>query len=66
MVRFDLLVLLGFLVNFKIWHGMASYIVHLNEVCPQHYPPSVIRFVLVGFLLTFTFGRGVTACIHVQ
>lgn len=38
-VRLDLLVLLGFLVNFKIWHGMASYIVHLNEVCPQHYPP---------------------------
>lgn len=57
-VRFDLLVLLGFLVNFKIWHGMASYIVHLNEVCPQHYPPSVIRFVLVGFSFNFYFWQG--------
>lgn len=27
-VRFDLLVLLSFLVNFKIWHGMACYKLH--------------------------------------
>lgn len=53
---------IGFLVNFKIWHGMICYIVHKWSM-PTTLPPSVIRFILVGFSFKFYFWQGCD-CLH--